>query len=1473
MLSSKVYHDIPSTGDGVVGTNYIETSYDHDAMSRQNKTVSPDGTINRIVFNAQGQAVSTWVGTDDTDATDSDPTGNDATGNTMVMLAETEFDGGIDAGNGLRTKVTQKVNSTTADDRVTEMEYDWRNRLVKTITSDGTNTYEQVPTLDNLGRATKNESFRDDSGSPVLIAKSESFFDERGRSYRSKTYAVSDSGVAGNVLESNQWFNENGQVIKSSSPGSEAFTKTVYDAVGRATTVYSVYYDGAGTDDPESVTSNKVLTESISEYNDAGQVILSTSKDRLHDATGNGSLNGPSGSQPKSRDSYSAMWYDEVGRSVASANYGTNAGSAPTRPDSAPASSDTVLVSKTEFDIAGRSIKSTDPAGAVVKTEFDDAGRTTKVIHNFGGTDTQTVRTEYNTSGQMSKQIAENADTGNQETAYTYGVTLSNSDLASDSMLRQMTHPDGGTVVYSYDRTGQQTEMTDPNGTVHEYSYDEAGRRVADKVTTLADGVDGAVRRIEHSYDDRMRLENVTSYDAVASGNIKSDVQYEYNDFGQVTKEYQQFGAAVNVSSSPVVEYDYADGSSNTIRMLSLTYPDGRELDYGYGVAASESDLLDRVVTIKDGATTLVTYEYSGAASVVTQTYNEPGIEKTIALGSGSDPYSALDRFGRMIDLRWTKGATDLVHFEYDYDRVSNRLFERNKISTGSNPDVDSLFEYDELNRLTDFKTGLLNTAGNAISSPEMAQSFTLDETGNFKGFDQTVVDALTQTRTHNKVNEITAISETVGTAWADPAHDDAGNMIAIPKPGALDESLDAVWDGWHRMVRLSQPLDSIEGISAGMFETDIVLTANQWAGSGNTGEFGVSGTYFKPDASTQIDIGDVNDGIAADDNATGQGFIMYSAESVHTRFTVHPNNADHLIAVRLNGTQWQYSDNNTSTDWVDFTPVSTDHLIARVDFSNDVVENLGDTSVAEFGYDGLNRRSLVVNEPELAGIKLGVGDTDIVLTANQWAGSGNTGEFGVSGTSFETRDEVVNIGDVNDGVAVDDAATGTGYIMYSAEDVNTRFTVQSGNADHLVGVRLNGSQWQYNTNYAWVDFEPWPSDRLIASVDFTNDTVELIQHRHVLYSQGSQALEERLGADSDPEQQFVWNLGYVDDLVMRDRDTTSNGTLDERLYSLPDLRYSVMALANTSGTILERYKYDALGNVTVLDDLFASRSSSNFDWEFHYTGRRHDDSGLYFFRARYYSPDLGRFISRDPLGFVDGMSLYRAYFAPGHVDPNGLGDGFWEHSTKGPTGIGDFQVGFNLRVKQFMTLVGPKGKGAKAGLQTWQTNLVNSIALVVQNGKCEVATGARKILDVVNVTQGSRLITRRDEVAFEVDEASQKGDICFIYQYTKKRMGFRSNDGQFFTGRSLPQGGGYDASDIEWQLARRMSKPYLKAEVRYLFLDSDKCCCCAENFKKMVRDMSRKYTGNEWNTECEGFHYEYLKYADLGVWQYEYRE
>lgn len=73
----------------------------------------------------------------------------------------------------------------------------------------------------------------------------------------------------------------------------------------------------------ETVDDN-IFEQSETEYDGASNVLLTTSRQRFHSAPVLGTLNGPSGSQPKSRDSYQAMWADGVGRTLATANYGTN---------------------------------------------------------------------------------------------------------------------------------------------------------------------------------------------------------------------------------------------------------------------------------------------------------------------------------------------------------------------------------------------------------------------------------------------------------------------------------------------------------------------------------------------------------------------------------------------------------------------------------------------------------------------------------------------------------------------------------------------------------------------------------------------------------------------------------------------------------------------------------------------------------------------------------------------------------------------------------------------------------------------------------------------------------------------------------------------------------------------------------------------------------------------------------------------
>lgn len=80
LTGMRVYFAIPSTGQGVQGTNYNETDFAFDGMARQNRFQSPGLTITRTVFDPRSLPLSIWVGTNDPGATDSDPTGRRGAG-------------------------------------------------------------------------------------------------------------------------------------------------------------------------------------------------------------------------------------------------------------------------------------------------------------------------------------------------------------------------------------------------------------------------------------------------------------------------------------------------------------------------------------------------------------------------------------------------------------------------------------------------------------------------------------------------------------------------------------------------------------------------------------------------------------------------------------------------------------------------------------------------------------------------------------------------------------------------------------------------------------------------------------------------------------------------------------------------------------------------------------------------------------------------------------------------------------------------------------------------------------------------------------------------------------------------------------------------------------------------------------------------------------------------------------------------
>ena len=124
-------------------------------------------------------------------------------------------------------------------------------------------------------------------------------------------------------------------------------------------------------------------------------------------------------------------------------------------------------------------------------------------------------------------------------------------------------------------------------------------------------------------------------------------------------------------------------------------------------------------------------------------------------------------------------------------------------------------------------------------------------------------------------------------------------------------------------------------------------------------------------------------------------------------------------------------------------------------------------------------------------------------------------------------------------------------------------------------------------------------------------------------------------------------SVGYIRTLNI-DEPLARISTVKQRYYQL-DALGSVIGLTDESGHEVTQYAYDAFGQVTV--------SGEVSDNHFQYTGRENDETGLYYYRARYYSPELQRFVSEDPIRFWGGLHFFTFVEnnPMNHIDPYGL--------------------------------------------------------------------------------------------------------------------------------------------------------------------------------------------------------------------------
>jgi YD repeat-containing protein len=634
----------------------------------------------------------------------------------------------------------------------------------------------------------------DTTSGGYLIAQTATAYDDLGRVYQKIVYGVDPgTGTVDSALTQNIWYDPSNNVVLNQDMKDQGFVKTSYDGVNRPTAVYTACnataqtYATAGT-----VAADTVVQQVVNTWDAASNLIATATSQRDHNATGTGALNGPGGAQPQARVSYVANYPDPLGRPVVTANYGTNAGMPVVPVAVAPLPSDTILVGVNGYDSAGNLATVTDPQGTVTQNAFDDAARLVQTIENAGGLNKTTAFT-YAACGKIGTLTATNATTGNQVTQWIYGTTLGGSVgdslVASNELLAGKIYPDSGEAIYAYNRLGQVTQQIAQNSTMRVFWYDLLGRLTDDLVVATGPGVDENILRISRTYEVRGLLQNITSYDRNSGGSVVNDVQLEYDDFQQLITDYQSHSGAVDTSTTPNVAYAYANGSANTVRLNTITYPNGRTLNYAYGATNSIDDLFSRVTGLGDSGTNpMVAYTKLGLDQTVIVAYPQPDVEMTYVKlsgepnGDGGDIYTGLDRFNRVIDVRWINSSNvDINRILYTFSRASNRLTINNSV-TG----FDQTCSYDGLYQLGE------------CASTAATEEFDYDPTGNWNSY---INASNTQNRTHQQANEITSIT---GTPSATVGYDANGNTTTMPSVGDWSTGQTVIYDAWNRLVKVS---------------------------------------------------------------------------------------------------------------------------------------------------------------------------------------------------------------------------------------------------------------------------------------------------------------------------------------------------------------------------------------------------------------------------------------------------------------------------------------------------------------------------------------------------------------------------------------------------------------------------------------------------------------------------------------------
>ncbi len=790
------------------------------------------------------------------------------------------------------------------------------------------------------------------------------------------------------------------------------------------------------------------------------------------------------------------------------------------------------------------------------------------------------------------------------------------------------------TAFYEYDPNMNMTKKIFPAGNCIDYTYDANGNMLSIAV----DPNNGSDPNITTSFDYDSKFDFVTEVND-PRGNITT---FQYNSSnGNLEKTTFPQIDTPDGPKNPQLNFTYdANGLVETVTLLDnivikYEYGDDQQNDpnnYGRLVKviydANESDPNSLKIATE--------YEYDIKGNVIE--VNDPCGNVT------KFAYNVIDKLTKITDP-----CGHITNFYYDKCRKIRQI---EKERTGDNQIAKFGYDIlDHIDKITDpcnYITNLDYDYGGNLSDVNDAEehntSYEYDER-----------DLLVQVTDAN--GGITKCTYTPN-----------GDINDINDPKGNITSFD--YDGYSRLIRINYPDDSNEefGYDAASNVTSFKNRNDEtiYYEYDALGRLVVKNRPYDPNITFTHNIAgrvvEVNDGRAV---SSGGGLTTYSYDRIG-RFVevndVYSKVVKYEYDVMGRRTKLTYPDDSYVT--YEYDELSR---LTEVKYNG--------STIAEYEYDELSRRTLltygndanIVYEYDIA--------NKLEKITNNFSGSDTN--------SFEyTYDKVGNrltmtVEGTDEHEYDYDALyqlTGVDYpagwpddvVTYNYDAVGNRTSVVNGGTTSYDTSLLNQYTSVGGTNYSYDDNGNLIHDETrIYSYDCENRLLALI-YPYSLYKNdfsgrrvgkmtggvtmtycydGAEVIAEY--EDGTLARKFIYGPGIDEPICML---VVDGG--ETRYYYHYDGLGSVVALSNVNNEVVESYSYDVFGTP---DDV------SSVGNPYMFTGRRYDsETGLYYYRARYYKPSIGRFLQTDLIGYAGGLNLYTYCWnnPVNWIDPWGL-DGY----------------------------------------------------------------------------------------------------------------------------------------------------------------------------------------------------------------------